>query len=101
MLWPPEGSPDALVLEHAPALIAYLDTELRYRFANRRYGGVVGAEPEEIVGKRVADVTARVGCRARDARRCAVARQALLGHRLGRRRRLLRRIRRAHDRAGP
>lgn len=56
MLWPPEGSPDALVLEHAPALIAYLDTDLRYRFANRRYGGVVGAEPEEIVGKRVADV---------------------------------------------
>ena len=40
-----------LVVENVPALIAYLDVDRRYRFANRRYAEFFGFAPEQIIGK--------------------------------------------------
>ncbi|HEU5193757.1 MAG TPA: GAF domain-containing protein [Methylomirabilota bacterium] len=45
-----------LVTDAAPVMIAYLDTELRYRFANRPYAERYGLTPVSIVGRRIADV---------------------------------------------
>jgi diguanylate cyclase (GGDEF)-like protein/PAS domain S-box-containing protein len=36
-----------------PALISYLDTDFRYRFANRAYLDLLGDDPESLIGKRV------------------------------------------------
>lgn len=39
-----------------PVLIAYVDTGLRYAFVNSAYANLHGRTPEEITGKRVAEV---------------------------------------------
>jgi PAS domain S-box-containing protein len=45
-----------LVTDAAPVFIYYVDTERRYRFANRPYAERYGRTPEDIVGRRVAEV---------------------------------------------
>ncbi|MGQ0543831.1 MAG: putative bifunctional diguanylate cyclase/phosphodiesterase [Betaproteobacteria bacterium] len=45
-----------LVTDNVPALISYVDRELRYRFANRTYGRWFGIEPEKMRCRTLADV---------------------------------------------
>ncbi|MCX4240300.1 hybrid sensor histidine kinase/response regulator [Paraliomyxa miuraensis] len=45
-----------LVTDAVPALISYVDHELRYRFANARYHEWFGSRPEEIMGKELREV---------------------------------------------
>ena len=45
-----------LVVDNVPALIAYLDVDRRYRFANKHYAEFFGFTPEEIIGKHGAEV---------------------------------------------
>jgi diguanylate cyclase (GGDEF)-like protein/PAS domain S-box-containing protein len=42
-----------LVADLMPALISYLDTDLRYRFVNRAYQDLLGDDPETLIGKRI------------------------------------------------
>jgi two-component system, LuxR family, sensor kinase FixL len=44
------------VLDHVPAMIAYVDKEQRYRFNNRIYEEMWGATPAELYGRRIRDV---------------------------------------------
>jgi diguanylate cyclase (GGDEF)-like protein/PAS domain S-box-containing protein len=43
------------IADNVPALIAYVDTDLRYRFANERYREWFGVKPAEILGKTVSE----------------------------------------------
>jgi diguanylate cyclase (GGDEF)-like protein/PAS domain S-box-containing protein len=43
------------IADNVPALIAYLDTGLRYRFANERYREWFGVKAETMIGKTVRD----------------------------------------------
>ena len=45
-----------LVTDAVPALIAYLDAELRYRFCNRGYRETMGRSEAEILGRTVREV---------------------------------------------
>jgi PAS domain S-box-containing protein len=45
-----------LVTDNAPVSIAYLDTQARYKFINRRHTEQHGLTPEQIIGKRVPEV---------------------------------------------
>ncbi len=44
------------VTDNSTALIAYLDRAEVYRFANRRFETLLGADPARIIGKRLGDV---------------------------------------------
>jgi len=44
------------VTDHLPALVAYVDREERYRFANTAYQRWYGIDPEAIVGRSVREV---------------------------------------------
>lgn len=46
----------ALITDAAPALIAYIDRDQVYRFANGAYRRWYGLEPRELLGRRVAEV---------------------------------------------
>lgn len=39
------------VIDNVPAMIAYIDTDLRYRFVNQHYADYIGGDPEAVVGK--------------------------------------------------
>jgi len=43
------------ITDHIPALIAYLDTDLRYRFANAEHSRMAGSEPEGLIGQCIRD----------------------------------------------
>jgi PAS domain S-box-containing protein len=45
-----------LISDNVPALIAYVDRDLRYRFANRAYAQWFGRPHEELIGRRVEEV---------------------------------------------
>ncbi|HMB29447.1 MAG TPA: PAS domain S-box protein, partial [Blastocatellia bacterium] len=45
-----------LIADTTPALISYVDTERRYRFANGAYLRWFDCVPEEIIGRRIVDV---------------------------------------------
>jgi PAS domain S-box-containing protein len=45
-----------LVTDAAPALISYIDAELRYQFVNARYVDWFGQQPEEMVGRHMRQV---------------------------------------------
>ena len=45
-----------LVVDAAPLLISYVDTELRYRFVNQAYADLFGKSREQIVGSTVVEV---------------------------------------------
>lgn len=42
-----------LVADHVPALVSWLDTELRYRFANEAYRELLGIDPATLIGQKV------------------------------------------------
>ncbi|MFT3805302.1 diguanylate cyclase domain-containing protein [Arenimonas sp.] len=44
------------VTDNMPALIAYIDTEERYRFANAMYQKVFGVPPERMIGRTLEEV---------------------------------------------
>ncbi len=52
-----------LVTDSMPALVAYIDAEYRYRFANKKYQEWFEAAPWEIVGRTVAEVMGENGFR--------------------------------------
>jgi len=43
------------IADNVPALIAYADTDLRYRFANERYREWFGVKPADMIGKTVCE----------------------------------------------
>jgi diguanylate cyclase (GGDEF)-like protein/PAS domain S-box-containing protein len=45
-----------LVLDAAPALIAYIDSEQRYSLANGAYQRWYGLRPKDIIGRRIRDI---------------------------------------------
>ena len=45
-----------VIADHTPALIAYIDSETRYRFANATYGEWFGLSPGQIEGRTVREV---------------------------------------------
>jgi len=45
-----------LVTDAAPVLIAYVDTDMRYRFANAAYREWFDLDPDDMVGRRVEDL---------------------------------------------
>ena len=45
-----------LVTDTMPALVSRLDTEQRFRFANRAYGDWLGVDPASLIGKSLVDV---------------------------------------------
>lgn len=45
-----------LVTDHAPVLLAQIDRNYRYKFANKPYAERYGFEPQEIIGKHVKEV---------------------------------------------
>lgn len=44
------------ITDNSPALIAYLDHDAVYRFANRRFQTLLGVDPARIIGRRLRDV---------------------------------------------
>lgn len=46
----------ARVLQGAPVLLAYLDNEQRFRYANQTHQAWLGIEPQALLGKRLTDV---------------------------------------------
>ncbi len=48
-----------LIADAAPAFIAHLDTERRFRFVNKAYATRFGLTPQEVVGKYLWDVVGR------------------------------------------
>jgi len=40
-----------MVTDHLPALISYLDWDLRFRFVNKAYQDWFGVEPEQLIGR--------------------------------------------------
>jgi PAS domain S-box-containing protein len=49
----------SLILDHLPLLISYLDTDLRYRYANKTYEKWMGLSMQEIFGKPVKDIVVK------------------------------------------
>ncbi len=45
-----------LVIDHVPALIAYVDANEIYRFANRAYETLFGLAPEQMIGRTMREV---------------------------------------------
>ncbi|NHZ36960.1 sensor domain-containing diguanylate cyclase [Massilia rubra] len=60
------------VTDNLPALISYLDADLRYRFANAMYKQWYGVDPAAMVGKSVSEVFPAHFCgqREQQLRRC-------------------------------
>ena len=50
-----------MIADALPVLIAFVDSTLTYRFANRRYEDWVGLKPEQIVGRRIVDIVGAQG----------------------------------------
>jgi diguanylate cyclase (GGDEF)-like protein/PAS domain S-box-containing protein len=50
-----------VIADHTPALIAYIDSEMRYRFANATYGEWFGLSPKEVEGRTVLEVFGEEG----------------------------------------
>src|SRR5690349_15827126 len=46
----------ARVVENAPAMLVYLDADLRVRFANRHCYELLGRAPREILGRLLAEI---------------------------------------------
>ncbi len=44
-----------LVMDNVPAMIAYLDQDLRYRVVNRQYAAMLGEDSDELIGRTPAD----------------------------------------------
>jgi PAS domain S-box-containing protein len=67
-----------LIMDNAPVLLAYLDTEHRYRFVNSAYALRFGGELNEVLGRSVAEVLGEeVWSQIRSYRERVVAGEAL------------------------
>src|SRR5690349_4358677 len=44
------------IADHVPALIAHVDRQFRYLFANKAYAARFGLTPDEVVGKTIPQV---------------------------------------------
>ena len=44
------------ISDHVPALLSYMDTDLRYRYASKKYLDWFGMSPDEVVGKHLSEV---------------------------------------------
>jgi PAS domain S-box-containing protein len=49
------------IADKLPALVAYVDSEMRYRFNNRAYFDWMGLTPQELKGKKVEEVLGKKG----------------------------------------
>lgn len=56
MKWENEIARLQLVFDSVPALICYLDKDLRYQMANENYFQWLGLSPEELIGRHIRDV---------------------------------------------
>jgi diguanylate cyclase (GGDEF)-like protein/PAS domain S-box-containing protein len=45
-----------MIADSMPALVAYLDRDLRYRFTNEHYQHLLGVEPASMLGKTISEV---------------------------------------------
>ena len=45
-----------MIADNMPALIAYIDRDLRYRFSNERFRDMLAVEPRSVIGKTIAEV---------------------------------------------
>jgi diguanylate cyclase (GGDEF)-like protein/PAS domain S-box-containing protein len=45
-----------MVADSMPALIAYIDRDLRYHFTNEHFRALMGAEPQHMLGRTIAEV---------------------------------------------
>ena len=45
-----------VIADNIPALIAYIDRDLRYRFTNEHYQFLLGLDPRSMIGKRIDEV---------------------------------------------
>jgi diguanylate cyclase (GGDEF)-like protein/PAS domain S-box-containing protein len=66
------------ITDNLPALVAYVDRDMRYRFANGKYREWLGVDPRAIVGMAVSDAVGQ----ALYAEAAPQARQALAGERV-------------------
>jgi diguanylate cyclase (GGDEF)-like protein/PAS domain S-box-containing protein len=48
-----------VIADNIPALVAYIDRDLRYRFTNEHYQFLLGIDPRDMVGKRFDEVLGR------------------------------------------
>src|SRR4051812_24111814 len=48
----------AYLLDRAPAMIAYVDTSLRYRYATPAYSAWMGVDGDSLIGRRLEEVIA-------------------------------------------
>ena len=45
-----------VIADNIPALVAYIDRDLRYRFSNEHYQFLLGIDPRSMIGKRIDEV---------------------------------------------
>jgi PAS domain S-box-containing protein len=45
-----------VIADNIPALVAYIDRDLRYRFSNEHYQFLLGIDPHAMIGKRIDEV---------------------------------------------
>ncbi|MBB3121455.1 diguanylate cyclase domain-containing protein [Pseudoduganella violacea] len=65
-----------LIADNIPALISYIDKDLRYRFTNEHYQFLLGVDPKSLLGRTVNDVFGgEVDARWRDCMEAALAGQ--------------------------
>src|ERR1700749_166887 len=50
------GDPVRAMVDHMPAMLAYWDSSLRCKFANRAYEQWFGVKPEELIGTSIRDL---------------------------------------------
>ncbi|HEY6940815.1 GGDEF domain-containing protein [Dokdonella sp.] len=62
------------IADNVPAVVAYLDTDERFTFANSYFARLLDVDPQWIVGRQLSDVVGRAFCDALKAH-MAVARQ--------------------------
>jgi len=55
-----------MITDNTPALISYVDSELRYRYANATYGEWFGVTPERMLGRTMREVLGESGYASRE-----------------------------------
>ncbi|MEO7496023.1 MAG: diguanylate cyclase [Massilia sp.] len=63
-----------IIADNIPALIAYFDSEQRYRFANAHYKVVFGVDPASMIGKTVREVVGDINYRQSESKLMAALR---------------------------
>lgn len=63
-----------IIADSVPALIGYINSELRYEFANAHYMDILGADPKTMIGKSVREVLGEANYAHIEARLVAAVR---------------------------